>query len=390
MKTLSGIIGDFSGKVYRVVRFVSENVDSAAYRTMASRMRGETLFLSSPCFFLPGLGYHENPRHEKDSPNNGNKKMSKYILSYTFILCTVCSFQFTSAELTVRKNDETGQWLISENGKPVVQYNYETVPLPEGFLEKLTDGQIYAVARSNYIHPLFDLDGEPITMDWAVDHAHHRGIYWAWPEVGYKGELGDLHALQNVFARPAGNIKATKENDKVKLVAESVWKWKDTESIVHETTTIVVHPLDKTGRKIDLEFRFKGLADEVTLARRGTDAYGGLNIRMQPHVEQVIGASKNDSASQPAWVFASWKSPKSEGRTEFTVFEKADNPDYPGQLIQFPEINWFQPTFPKANTRYLLKKEETLTLRYRLWIHTDGFDDTARENAWKSFQNEKL
>jgi len=309
-----------------------------------------------------------------------------------FFLCVVFPCSFTSAELTARKDAETGQWLISENGKPVLQYNYATVPLPEGYLERLQHGQQYAVARSNYLHPLFDLDGEPITMDWALDHAHHRGIYWAWPEVGYKGALGDLHALQVVFARPTGEIKVTKENAKLTLVAENVWKWKDEESIVHETVTIVVHPLDKAGRKIDMEFQFKGLANEVTLARRGTEAYGGLNIRMQQHVEQVIGTSKNDSESttpQPSWVFTSWKSPKSEGRTEFTVFEKKGNPDYPGQLIQYPEINWFQPTFPKAGTRYSLKKDETLTLRYRLWIHNDAFDDVSRKHAWQDYQNEK-
>ena len=319
------------------------------------------------------------------------RKMEKNTLSFAFLVCTFLLADVVSAEWTIQK-DAAGQWLISENGKPVVQYNYTTVPLPEGYLERLQHGQQYAVARSDYIHPLFDLDGEPITMDWAMDHAHHRGIYWAWPEVGYKGELGDLHALQHVFARPTGNIKATKEKDKAILMAENVWKWKDVEPIVHETTTIIVYPLDKRGRKIDLEFRFKGLVDEITLARRGTEHYGGLNIRMQPRAEQIIGTSKNDSEvsqAQAAWVFASWKSSKSEGRTEFTVFEKADNPDYPGQLIQFPEINWFQPTFPKTKTRYLLKKDETLTLRYRLWIHTDGFDDAARENAWKAFQDEK-
>ena len=162
-----------------------------------------------------------------------------------FITSFVLSFSSLYAELTVKMDSETGQWLVMEDDKPVVQYNYATVPLPEGYLEKLTHGQIYAVPRSDYLHPLFGLDGQPITLDWAMDHAHHRGIYWAWPEVGYKGELADLHALQNVFARPTGKIGFLTRNGSLTLEAESLWKWKDEEPIVHETALITVHPLDK-------------------------------------------------------------------------------------------------------------------------------------------------
>ena len=67
--------------------------------------------------------------------------------------------------------------------------------------------RIYARARSDYIHPLYGLNGEVLTRDWPVDHPHHRGIYWAWPEVDYGTNRGDLHALQKVFARPTGRVR---------------------------------------------------------------------------------------------------------------------------------------------------------------------------------------
>ena len=293
---------------------------------------------------------------------------------------------FVRAELTVQKNE--GRWLVSDNGKPVVQYNYETVPLPEGYLDSLKDGKQYAVPRSNYIHPLFDLDGQAISRDWADDHAHHRGIYWAWPEVGYKGELGDLHALQKVFARPNGKIEAVQKNGSAAIRAENVWKWNDEEPIVHETATITVHPLTEQGRKIDLDFRFKGLVDEVTLARRGQTEYGGcLNIRMGKLGAFQSGAFRDDDGA--AWVFGIWKDAASERTMELTVFEKADNPDYPGEYIHYLDIQWFQSTFPAKGTRFLLKKNETLTLRFRLWIHEATADDTVKKAAWKEFQEEK-
>ncbi|GHT09482.1 hypothetical protein FACS1894170_00010 [Planctomycetales bacterium] len=315
----------------------------------------------------------------------------KYFAPLFFIIAV--STIVVRADFDVNVDDAKGEYLVSENGTPVFQYNYKTVPLPEGFLDELKKHNKhvvrYAVPRSNYIQPFFDIDGNPITKDWSVDEPHHRGIYWAFPEVGYKGELADLHALQNVFARPTGKISAGK-TDKMqfKLVAENVWKWKDEEPIVNELVTFTVFPRDANGRKINIDIRLESLVDEVTIARRETKAYGGLNIRMQPLADWNASAlyEKENAAQNPAWVCASWKNPKSEGRTELTVFEKATNPDYPGELIQYPNLNWFQPTFPKSGTRYTLKKSEPLTLHYQLWLHDASFNDDAKKKAWADYQ----
>ncbi|GHT18159.1 hypothetical protein FACS1894189_5600 [Planctomycetales bacterium] len=316
----------------------------------------------------------------------------KYFAPLFFIIAV--STIVVRADFDVNVDDAKGEYLVSENGTPVFQYNYKTVPLPEGFLDELKKHNKhvvrYAVPRSNYIQPFFDIDGNPITKDWSVDEPHHRGIYWAFPEVGYKGELADLHALQNVFACPTGKISAGKTDKRqFKLVAENVWKWKDEEPIVNELVTFTVFPRDANGRKINIDIRLESLVDEVTIARRETKAYGGLNIRMQPLADWNASAlyEKENAAQNPAWVCASWKNPKSECRTELTVFEKATNPDYPGELIQYPNLNWFQPTFPKSGTRYTLKKSEPLTLHYQLWLHDASFNDKAKKKAWAEYQD---
>ncbi|MDR2756918.1 MAG: PmoA family protein [Planctomycetaceae bacterium] len=324
------------------------------------------------------------------------KKILLLVVASIFVFCRI---GFVDAEFQVKSNSETGQWLILENDKPVLQYNYKTIPIPKSYLDTVKGNQkisIYAVPRSNYIHPIYDLDGEPITKDWSSDHPHHRGLYWAWPEVGYKGELGDLHALQKVFARPTDKIETTTNNGQVKLVAENIWKWLDKEPIVREQTTITVFPRDKNGRKINFEFRFESLVDEITLARRHTKHYGGLNLRMAPLKDFKIGSFYGNEKEtnipkqeQPAWVFGSWKNPKSDGHSELTIFEKTTNPDYSGELIQYPNLNWFQPTFPKSGTRYSLKKDKPLTLRYQLWLHNAADNDNAKKEAWQIFQNEK-
>ena len=52
----------------------------------------------------------------------------------------------------------------------------------------------------------------------------------------------------------------------------------------------------------------------------------------------------------------------------FTVFQHPANPDYPGDWVEYPNLNWLQPTFPASGTRFVLKQNAPLVLRYRLWI----------------------
>jgi hypothetical protein len=200
--------------------------------------------------------------------------------------------------------------------------------------------------------------------------------------------------LQKVFARPTDKIETFTKNGQLKLVAENVWKWQDEEAIVREQTIITVLPLNNNGRKINLDFHFESLVDEVTLARRGTQYYGGLNIRMLPLKEFEIGSfDRNEKQipkqEQPAWVYASWKNPQSDGYTELTLFEKITNPDYPGDLIQYSDINWFQPAFPKKGTRFILKKGKPLALGFQLWLRNVSDNNIIKKETWKKFQNEK-
>jgi hypothetical protein len=98
--------------------------------------------------------------------------------------------------MRVRRDEATGQFELSEAGKPVLRYNYQTNDPGEVLARVKADDRKYARARSDYIHPLYGLDGQELTKDWPLEHPHHRGIYWAWPEVDYRGERGDLHALR--------------------------------------------------------------------------------------------------------------------------------------------------------------------------------------------------
>jgi hypothetical protein len=105
------------------------------------------------------------------------------------------------AGMSVKVDEQAQRYTIEDNGQPVLTYNFGTVPVPAGV------GGKYAVARSDYVHPLYGPNGEVLTKDYSPEHPHHRGVYWAWPEVTYRGETRDLHALQGVFARPVKMLR---------------------------------------------------------------------------------------------------------------------------------------------------------------------------------------
>ena len=292
------------------------------------------------------------------------------------------------------RDPHTGQVVVSEAGRPVLQYNYLTVQPPAGYLESVQPGnRRYARARSDYIHPLYGPDGEILTEDWSKDHPHHRGIYWAWPEVDWCGQRGDLHALQTVIARPTANIKLQSGADTARIEAENLWLWEDETPIVREVTVILVHRVGAQGRLIDLVFHFEALADEVALARRGTDAYGGLNIRLSPIRDMQLVHHADPAHAKPCRAWSDSFGIRQGGTRSIglAVFEKVTNPDYPGDYIEYPYLPWFQPTFPARGTHYVVKQSRPLTLQYRLWIRPDSAtDEAAYVEQWEAFNDNSV
>lgn len=274
----------------------------------------------------------------------------------------------------------SGQFDITDEEQPALRYNYATIEPGDIVTNVAPASRIYAVARSDYIHPLFGLDSEILTKDWSVDHPHHRGIYWAWPEVDWRGQRGDLHALQHVFAKPTGRCITTGGQVFAQIEADNVWKWKTGEALVREKAVIRLYHATGDDRLVDLEFCFTALQEPVLLARRGTDKYGGLNIRLAKVAEQEIIFHTDPTNATPrlAWAELSGKFGDATKPSGIVVIQNTANPDYPGDWVKFPDLNWFQPTFPATGARYELKPGQPLVLRFRLWLHRGAKADEAR------------
>ena len=300
---------------------------------------------------------------------------------------------------------KSGQVIIEEAGEKILQYNYRMVKEKDviryandiaGIHQKTNRDttkttSIYAVPRSDYIHPLYGLQGEMLTEDWpAGGHPHHRAIFWAWPEVAYGSKQGDIYALQGIFARPTGKIEYISGPVFGQIEAENLWMWEDTDAIVRERAVIRVYPASLTRRIIDLTIELLALKDSITIATRKTDSYGGLNLRMMRPESQEISFFMDEAGAKPirAWSDFNGIFKGNNSVSGLMVLQHKDNPEYPGDWVEYPNLAWVQPTFPTAGTRYALDTKNPLILRYRLIIHTGEKPDTGiSEKLWDAYNH---
>ena len=315
--------------------------------------------------------------------------MKVSILAVLALFCSVIAFgqpakkpiKADTIAMAVRRADNDQHLEIFDSGKCVLRYNFRNVPVP-----KTAKGK-YAVARSNYIHPLYGPAGEVLTKDYPSKFPHHRGLYWAWPEVYYKSQKRDLHALQGVFARPDKIVRAEGGKDSATITAANKWLW-DKEEIVSETATITVNRAGSDGlRIIDLRFEFTALVEGVSIARRGQKAYGGFNMRFSTRKGQKILQHTDPVGKKPRRAWAQLVGTPPEGKTPVTVAvcQHVTNPLAPGDWITFPKINWLQPTFPSKGVKYELVKGKPLVLRFRLCIQNGKMTDEQLAKQWADF-----
>lgn len=349
--------------------------------------------------------------------------MDRNTILISIVVLAMWSCSSNGQEVEVMKagaDPQTGQVIIEENGERVLQYNYQTVHLgdvvlpggrkhdslkfskmsgpyyhaylnlyPEYPKDTVLTSAVYSIPRSDYIHPLYGLNGEMLTSDWPDGgHPHHRGIFWSWPEVEYKGRRGDIYALQKIFARPTGKITYESGPEYAQVNAENMWLWEDRDSIVREQVNIKVYRASLDQRVIDLTLSFQALEDSITIATRFSNTYGGLNIRMQTPAEQKISYFTDEQGSDTirAWANFSGTFEGSGLVSGMTILQHRANPEYPGTWVDYPNLSWVQPTFPTPDTRYYLDPKKPLTLRYRLIVHNGGKpDDGTLKSEWDEY-----
>ncbi|HLJ57841.1 MAG TPA: DUF6807 family protein [Chthonomonadaceae bacterium] len=160
---------------------------------------------------------------------------------------------------------------LSEGGRPVYVYNFG-MTLAKGFPESMR--------RAAYLHPVYAPDGTVLTDDFNPNHAHHRGIFWAWPEITVDGKKDDIWTVKGFQERFVRWIAKEASADRARLAVENGWYDGD-RKFVKEQVEIVAHPADGNRQALDFTLSFEAVSDPVTIV--GTPdqkkGFGGFAMR---------------------------------------------------------------------------------------------------------------
>jgi hypothetical protein len=265
--------------------------------------------------------------------------------------------------------DEEGVTILDGDAK-VLRYQRAT---------RAKDGRF---PRANYVHPIYDLDGNELTEDFPVDHLHHRGIFWAWHQVRIKGELiSDNWAVQNALW-DVREVETRAATGVASLVATVLWKspkWLGSDGepkpFVREQTTICVHRADADRREVDFEIRLLALESELSLGGSEDDkGYGGFSprVRMPKDLEFLGERGPVEPQIGPVeagpWVDLSGSFGAEGQLSGLAVLCHSSLPNFPPPWVLRRKGSMQNAVYPGAKP-VLLSTESPLALRYRLVVH---------------------
>ena len=284
-------------------------------------------------------------------------------------------------------NENSGRIQITEQGEPIIVYNYD-MQLKEGVPDRYR--------RSGYIHPVFDLKGQELTDDFPADHYHHRGLSWMWPKVFVNGKRYDLWHIYG----PQGQYEGIHQKFDKWLFKEegpvcatfgvkNSWVLDDQHKVMDEWVCVRVFRTGKRGRAIDISLTWQAL-EPIEIEGQDKKGYGGLNFRLAPRRETIITTSEGLETSdsdlkEVAWADQSAKFADSEDFSGVAIFQNQQNPDFPaGWCLRhygFLGVAWpgvvpvkFEPGKP-------------LTLRFRIWVHDGDVEKGNVKEAFHVFKN---
>jgi hypothetical protein len=264
--------------------------------------------------------------------------------------------------------------------------------------EKSINGKF---VRSNYIHPLYTLDGAVLTEDFPADHLHHRGIFWSWHQlyIGNK-RIGDGWEIQN-FKWEVGSVKEIKQKDHSKAIQTTVlWKsplWTDKNGVekafVKETTTITVYPKQSHYRCIDIEIALLALEPNMKIGgSKDEKGYGGFSprIKLSDDVEFTSPSGKITPTNLPIpaseWMDISGSLIKNGVATGMTILCNPKNPGFPNPWILRAKKSMQNAVFPYPGAKAVpLSNKKPTVLRYRLVIHDGNANTIPIAEIYKSY-----
>lgn len=274
-----------------------------------------------------------------------------------------------------------GRLWVKQGGQPVLSYVYG---------QQLLDGIPENRRRSSYIYPILGLDGNDLTDDFPDDHPHHRGAFWAWPQIRYQDELYDMWHLNGIWVRFDEFLYQETGPVCARLGIRNGWYVGD-ERVADETVEITVWRSSGPGRAIDISLTWHATGEPLTILGEPNKGYGGFNLRFAPRedtrVTSARGPHEEDSLhARFEWADLSARFRGNDSMQGISVFVHPDNLDAPHAWILrhygFIGANW-----PNMGAHELRNEDGPVTFRYRLWVHEGDAYEGRSDAAYRAFRS---
>jgi hypothetical protein len=277
----------------------------------------------------------------------------------------IFSFSALAQSSFTWKDAGNGQLQLLEHNQPALTYNYGPQyksPAPEDR------------RRCCYIFPLYTPAGVSMLDDFPQDHWHHRGLFWAWPQVETAGKKYDLWMNMTVRDSTTAKPHTSATAADARLDARNVWQ-ADGKDIVRETVSLRVLPAKAAARELEVELTWEALTDPVTLRGSAEPAksYGGFSARFAPREGTTLRAdgeavNKDEDLTPHQW--AELEGAYNGKRAVLRITPDPKNPGAPYQwcLRAYGFVGASFPGRTAAVDRYTLEPGKPLILRFRVQV----------------------
>ena len=302
-----------------------------------------------------------------------------------FILFLTLGFLLSASPLVRAQilsfQEKEGGVLLLSDGKPRVFYQKET---------KSEDGQY---PRANYLHPVYNSEGEIITEDFPEDHLHHRGIFWTWHQLWVNDiRVADPWISDGIEWEVKKISTEIHPNNSATIELKVIWKGTGVlkRNIIEETTTITYQPIANQAYKLTFDITLKPLINGVRLGgSEDAKGYGGFSPRIK--LSENVGFYDENGEVIPDnlpvaagdWINVTENGPEDPGVV--IMGEPELLPSYQGWILR-KKNSMQNMAFPGWSPIYLSKKDP-LHFRNQLLIH-QGITRQEIVNQYRIFKNQ--
>lgn len=289
-------------------------------------------------------------------------------------------------------------WMSCGAGEPAFP-QVQVVPLPTqqfGFEVGGIEAARYHYAPSYhrpFVFPVIGPAGRPVTrLTHPHDpdgHGHHLSVWVAHQSVN------GANFWENGVARIVhdGVVKIVDGDQAASLTVRNQWQDGTGQALVTEERTVALHALQDQERYLDLTIELESADGPVTF---GKTAFGFLGVRVAKtmSVNDGGGTIRNSEGGvgekEIFWKPARWVDYTGrvtpETKNGIALFDHPSNPRHP---VRFHVRNdgWMGPSFCNEEA-FALADGETLTLRYRLYVHGPSATPDTIDAHWEQWAEE--